>query len=76
MSILFLLIPLAIIFLIMAVAFFFWAIKRGQYDDMQSQALRVVIDDHQSMKVAADNKTQLENDEQLDADSDKSADKD
>ncbi len=60
----------------MAVAFFFWAIKRGQYDDMQSQALRVVIDDHQSMKVAADNKTQLENDEQLDADSDKSADKD
>ncbi len=50
MSILYLLIPIAIIFLILAVCFFFWAIKSGQYDDLESQALKIVIEDNQSSK--------------------------
>jgi len=45
MSILYLLIPIAIIFLILAVLFFFWTIKNGQYDDLESQALKIVIED-------------------------------
>ena len=48
MSVLYLLIPIGIIFLLLAVLFFFWAIKNGQYDDMESQALKIVIEDHQS----------------------------
>ncbi len=48
MSVLYLLIPIGIIFLLLAILFFFWAIKNGQYDDMESQALKIVIDDHQS----------------------------
>lgn len=51
MDVLFLLIPLAVLFLILAVAFFFWAIKRGQYDDMQSEAMSIVIDDYQDQKL-------------------------
>ena len=50
MDILFLLLPIAVIFLILAIAFFFWAIKNGQYDDFESQALKVVMDDHQQSK--------------------------
>ena len=46
MTILYLLVPIGIVFLILAIAFFFWAIKNGQYDDMESQALKVVIEDH------------------------------
>ena len=49
MDILFLLIPIAIGFLIIALAVFFWAIRDGQYDDMESQGLKVIIDDkHQT----------------------------
>jgi cbb3-type cytochrome oxidase maturation protein len=47
MDILFLLIPIAIGFLIVALAVFFWAIRDGQYDDMESQGLKVIIDDKQ-----------------------------
>ncbi len=46
MSILYLLLPIAIIFLIIAVAVFFWAIRNGQFDDMKSQAMKIVIEDH------------------------------
>ena len=46
MTILYLLIPIAVIFLIIAVAFFFWAIRNDQYEDMDSPAFKIVIDDH------------------------------
>ena len=47
MDILFLLIPIALIFLIIAIAIFFWAIRDGQYDDMESQGLKIIMDDNQ-----------------------------
>ena len=50
MSILYLLLPIALVFLTLAVIIFFWAIKNGQYDDLQSQALKVVIEDHLQQK--------------------------
>ena len=50
MTILYLLIPIAIVFLIVAVAFFFWAIRNDQYSDLKSPALKIVIDDHQTNK--------------------------
>ncbi len=50
MSILYLLLPIALVFLTLAVIIFFWAIKNGQYDDMQSQAMKVVIEDHLQQK--------------------------
>jgi cbb3-type cytochrome oxidase maturation protein len=45
LSILFLLIPLGLVLLGLAVAAFFWATKSGQFDDLESPAWSVVMDD-------------------------------
>ncbi len=45
MSILYLLIPLGLLLLAIAVGAFFWATRAGQFDDLESPAWRVVMDD-------------------------------
>ncbi|MDZ7809748.1 MAG: cbb3-type cytochrome oxidase assembly protein CcoS [Arhodomonas sp.] len=45
MSILYVLIPLALVLLIVAVAAFFWAVRNGQFDDLDSPAYRILLDD-------------------------------
>ena len=45
MTIIYVLIPLGIVFLLAAVAAFFWAIKSGQYDDLSTPAWRILLDD-------------------------------
>jgi cbb3-type cytochrome oxidase maturation protein len=44
-SILYLLIPLAVILMIVAAAFFIWTVKHGQYDDLEGPAHRILMDD-------------------------------
>ena len=45
MSILYVLIPLAVLLLGLAVWAFFWAVGSGQFDDLDTPAMRVVMDD-------------------------------
>lgn len=45
MSILYLLIPLGLVLLGLAVAAFFWAVRAGQFDDLDTPAMSVVMDD-------------------------------
>ena len=45
MSILYVLIPLALLLLGLAVWAFFWAVGSGQFDDLDTPAMRVVMDD-------------------------------
>ena len=45
MSILYILIPLALLLLGLAVWAFFWAVGSGQFDDLDTPAIRVVMDD-------------------------------
>ena len=45
MNILYLLIPLALILLACAVWAFFWAVGSGQFDDLDTPAVRVIMDD-------------------------------
>ncbi len=45
MNILYVLIPLGLVLLVAAVAAFFWAVGSGQFDDMDTPAWRVVMDD-------------------------------
>jgi cbb3-type cytochrome oxidase maturation protein len=45
MSMLFALIPLAIGLLVLAIAAFFWAARAGQFDDLDTPALRILLDD-------------------------------
>lgn len=45
MNIIYALIPLGLLLLIVAVAAFFWAVRSGQYDDLESPAWRILLDD-------------------------------
>jgi cbb3-type cytochrome oxidase maturation protein len=49
MEILFVLIPLAVVLMIVAVAFFLWTVKSGQYDDLEGPAHRILMDDDDPM---------------------------
>lgn len=54
MTILYLLIPLGLILLALAVWAFFWAVGSGQFDDLDSPAWRVVMDDDRAPPAAPD----------------------
>ncbi|MBS3785814.1 MAG: cbb3-type cytochrome oxidase assembly protein CcoS [Gammaproteobacteria bacterium] len=45
MNILFVLLPLGLVLLAIAVIAFFWAVGNGQYDDLDSPAWRILLDD-------------------------------
>ena len=47
MEILYLLIPISLVLLAVALWGFFWAVKNGQFDDMDSPALSI-LDDEQN----------------------------
>lgn len=44
MNVLFLLIPVSLVLLVVAVAVFFWAVRSGQFDDLETPAYRVLMD--------------------------------
>jgi cbb3-type cytochrome oxidase maturation protein len=57
MEIIFWLIPLSIVILAVAVKIFFWAVKDGQFNDLESPAMSILLDDDshnppQSNKIA------------------------
>jgi cbb3-type cytochrome oxidase maturation protein len=45
MSILYLMIPMGIVLVIAALWIFFWAVDNGQFDDLESPAWRILLDD-------------------------------
>lgn len=45
MSIIYVLIPLGLGLLAVAVAAFFWAVRSGQFDDLETPAWRILLDD-------------------------------
>jgi len=45
MTILFVLVPLAVLMLGVALAAFFWAVGHAQFDDLDTPAVRVLLDD-------------------------------
>lgn len=45
MSVIYLLLPVALIIVAAAVGAFVWATRRGQYDDLDTPALRMLHDD-------------------------------
>ena len=50
MYIIYILIPLSIVLITIAVTVLFWAIKSGQFDDMDSPAHRILFDDDDQIK--------------------------
>jgi len=50
MYILYVLIPLALLILGGAVWAFFWAVGNGQFDDLDTPAIRIILDDDKAPK--------------------------
>ncbi|CAK0753555.1 hypothetical protein CCP4SC76_2470009 [Gammaproteobacteria bacterium] len=48
MEILYLLIPLAVVLIAAAVAVLFWAVKNGQFEDLEGPAHRILWDDDEA----------------------------
>ncbi len=45
MNIIFVLIPMGLVLVIIAIAAFFWAANHGQFDDLDTPALRILMDE-------------------------------
>lgn len=48
MESLFFLVPIALIFVAIAIKVLFWAIKSGQYDNLDTEAHRILFDEDES----------------------------
>ena len=57
MSIIFVLIPLAVIIVAIAIGVFFWAVKSNQFDDLERQGYSILFDDDITPNNTKDNKT-------------------
>lgn len=44
MEVIYLLIPIALLIAVIIAVFFFWAIKSGQFDDLEGPAHRILMD--------------------------------
>ena len=54
MDSLFILIPIALVFVAIAVKAFFWAVDNRQYDDLDAAASSILFDDEVKVTVARD----------------------
>ena len=54
MSILYLLIPLGLVLLGVAIWAFMWAVRSGQFDDLEGPAHRILMDDDEDKRKAKD----------------------
>lgn len=45
MSIIYVLIPIAMLFVLIAIGVFFWAVKSEQFDDLDRQSVSILFDD-------------------------------
>ncbi len=50
MSIIFVLIPIAMIFVAIAVGIFFWAVKSDQYEDLDREGFNILLDEDEPIK--------------------------
>ncbi|GGI75426.1 cytochrome oxidase maturation protein Cbb3 [Shewanella hanedai] len=48
MSIIYVLIPIAMLFVIIAIGIFFWAVKSEQFDDLDRQSVSILFDEDES----------------------------
>ncbi|WP_166370573.1 cbb3-type cytochrome oxidase assembly protein CcoS [Psychromonas sp. SA13A] len=65
MSIIYVLIPIAMIFVAIAVLVFFWAVKSNQYDDLDREGVNILFDEDMTpSKTSQADLTDTENSEQ------------
>lgn len=57
METIFVLLPLALLIAGIAVVLFVWAARSGQFDDLETPAVRILFDDEQPRRLAAHGQT-------------------
>lgn len=71
MEIIYVLIPLSIVLLVVAIALFIWAVNSGQFDDMDTPAWRILVDDKRvddkRVDKKQDDEKRIDNDQHDDA---------
>ena len=55
MSTIYILIPIAVFFVFIAVYLFFWAVKTDQFEDLEKQGMSILFGDEQEKKKKAEN---------------------
>ncbi|MGD8514202.1 MAG: cbb3-type cytochrome oxidase assembly protein CcoS [Granulosicoccaceae bacterium] len=65
MEVIYLLIPIALLLVIVIVAIFFWAIRSGQFDDMEGPAHRILMDDDEIHAERGESSKEQENEKEL-----------
>lgn len=66
MTALYVMIPVAVIIVVIALFVFFWAVNNGQYDDMDSPAHSILFDDEDPMHHAGVEEAQHSHDDVTD----------
>ncbi|MBU1665827.1 MAG: cbb3-type cytochrome oxidase assembly protein CcoS [Gammaproteobacteria bacterium] len=61
MDILYLLIPLSLVFVAIIAYVFLWAVKSGQFEDMEGPAHRILMDDELAPPSTGENKRKSDN---------------
>lgn len=56
MSIIYILIPLAVLLTALGIYLFFWAVKTEQFDDLEKQGMSILFDDEKEHNTTKDNK--------------------
>lgn len=46
MNVIYILIPIAIAFVVFGLTVFFWAVRKGQFDDLEKQGFSILFDDN------------------------------
>lgn len=62
MEIVFLLIGISLILVVVIARFFFWAIKSGQYDDLEAPRHQILMDDDDTRHSSSREEPQAEHD--------------
>ena len=62
MDIIYILVPLSLLLIGIAVLIFFWAVKSGQFEDMESPAHHILFDDDEPINRRQDDSDQTPSD--------------
>ena len=68
MDIIYVLVPLSIALLAIAVANFFWAVKGGQFDDLDSPAHKILFDDDEYLNERREDSVETDSDADSESD--------
>lgn len=63
MEIIFITVPVTLVFIAIGASIFFWASKKGQFDDLDSPAHRILFDDDIEQTEDSSKKNESDNDE-------------